>query len=193
MSWAVRELTKLAQIWAGHKRRFTATPPDFPQKPWACTPLCEGRVPESILEDMPAPREDAQAAVAAIAAAGNDTEALAEAIEKAAFLDETPGENRQTLRGRLSSYEHNQKLQLRTFMPCTARGSGAISPNAAARTKLKKIFTDERKKKEMAEADAIANRSPHKKEVCDRNFVQMPSTSPQYILLSHWATMALTP
>ena len=141
---------------------------------------------------MPAPREDAQAAVAAIAAAGNDTEALAEAIEKAAFLDETPGENRQTLRGRLLSYWHNQWLQFRN-LPCIAKGSGAISPNAAARTKLKKIFTDERKKKEMADADAIANRSPHKKEVCARNFGYMPSTSPSYILLSRWATVALTP
>ena len=48
---------------------------------------------------MPAPREDAQAALAGIAAAGNDTETLAEAIEKAAFLEESPGEDRQKLRG----------------------------------------------------------------------------------------------
>lgn len=48
---------------------------------------------------MPAPREAAHGAVAALAAAGNDTEALAQAIEKAAFLEETPGEDRQKLRG----------------------------------------------------------------------------------------------
>ncbi len=50
---------------------------------------------------MPAPREDVQAALAGIDAAGKETEALAEAIEKAAFLEETPGEDRQKLRGNL--------------------------------------------------------------------------------------------
>ena len=42
---------------------------------------------------------DAGSAVYALTAAGNDTEALAEAIEAASFLDETPGEDRQKLRG----------------------------------------------------------------------------------------------
>ena len=41
---------------------------------------------------------DAGSAVYALTAAGNDTEALAEAIEAASFLDETPGEDRQKLR-----------------------------------------------------------------------------------------------
>ena len=58
---------------------------------------------------MPAPREDVQAALSGIAAAGNDTEALAEAIEKAAFLEETPGEDRQKLRG--NNLGPNDKLQ----------------------------------------------------------------------------------
>ena len=74
----------------------------------------------------------------------------------------------------------------------STKSSGAISPNAAARTKLKKIFSDERKKKELAEADAIANRSPHKKEVCDRNLGRMLLTQPQYSLLSHTIIMAWT-
>ncbi len=42
---------------------------------------------------------DAQAALEAIVAASNDTEALAVAIREAAFLDATPGEARQKLRG----------------------------------------------------------------------------------------------
>lgn len=42
---------------------------------------------------------DATAAVAALAAAGKDTEALMAAIKGAAFLDSTPGESRQKLRG----------------------------------------------------------------------------------------------
>lgn len=43
---------------------------------------------------------DPAAAVAALHAAGDDTEALAEAIQAAAFLDSTPGDARQKLRGR---------------------------------------------------------------------------------------------
>lgn len=42
----------------------------------------------------------ADSALAGIAAAGNDPEALAEAIEQASFLDATPGEDRQKLRGK---------------------------------------------------------------------------------------------
>ena len=51
---------------------------------------------------MPAPREDVQAALAGIEAAGNDTETLAEAIENVAFLENTPGEPRQKLRGNIA-------------------------------------------------------------------------------------------
>ncbi len=53
---------------------------------------------------MPAPAEDAQAALAGIEAAGNDTESLAEAIDRAAFLEDTPGEPRQKLRGKANMY-----------------------------------------------------------------------------------------
>ncbi|CAL5220970.1 g3077 [Coccomyxa viridis] len=84
---------------------------------------------------MPAPREDVQAALAGIEAAGNDTETLAEAIENVAFLENTPGEPRQKLR--------------------------------AARTKLKNIHKEAKAKKAAEEAEAIANRSPHKKDVYD--------------------------
>lgn len=75
---------------------------------------------------MPAPREDVQAALAGIAAAGNDTEALAEAIEKAAFLEETPGEDRQKLRG--NNMGPNDRLQSLTTKPlsnCIAQAQGA--------------------------------------------------------------------
>lgn len=43
--------------------------------------------------------QDVAAAVAALHAAGNDMEALTEAIEQAAFLGDIPGEDRQKLRG----------------------------------------------------------------------------------------------
>ena len=42
---------------------------------------------------------DATGAVIALQSAGNDVEALALAIKEAAFLDATPGNNRQKLRG----------------------------------------------------------------------------------------------
>jgi len=45
--------------------------------------------------------QDTAAAVAGLHAAGDDTEALSEAIEKAAFLDVIPGDDRQKLRGKL--------------------------------------------------------------------------------------------
>jgi hypothetical protein len=42
---------------------------------------------------------DAEAAAKSLAAAGNDTDLLKEAITAASFLDEIPGEDRQKLRG----------------------------------------------------------------------------------------------
>lgn len=44
--------------------------------------------------------EGAQAALAGIVEASNDTVTLAAAIEAASFLDATPGEDRQKLRGK---------------------------------------------------------------------------------------------
>jgi hypothetical protein len=53
----------------------------------------------------------AQQAVAALHAAGDDLEALREAIAAAAFLDATPGDARQKLRGaggnKLGSHAHS--------------------------------------------------------------------------------------
>jgi hypothetical protein len=42
---------------------------------------------------------DARSAIADLIAAGNDTDALAEAIANAGFLDDVPGDERQKLRG----------------------------------------------------------------------------------------------
>lgn len=42
---------------------------------------------------------DARSAVADLVAAGNDPDALADAIVNAGFLDDIPGEDRQKLRG----------------------------------------------------------------------------------------------
>ena len=46
---------------------------------------------------------EAQQAVAAFAAAGNDPDALSAAIDQAKFLDNVPGEERQKLRGASAS------------------------------------------------------------------------------------------
>lgn len=43
---------------------------------------------------------DARSAIADLISAGNDLDALAEAIQNAGFLDEIPGEDRQKLRGK---------------------------------------------------------------------------------------------
>lgn len=52
----------------------------------------------------------ADAALANLVAAGNDTEALAEAIKEASFLDSTPGEDRQKLRGRQRPFYYSKVL-----------------------------------------------------------------------------------
>ncbi len=49
--------------------------------------------------------QDTDAAVSALHAAGDDIEALVEAIEQASFLDDIPGEDRQKLRGECSGRE----------------------------------------------------------------------------------------
>ena len=48
---------------------------------------------------MAASPADASTALAGLHAAGDDIEALSEAIEKAGFLDAVPGDDRQKLRG----------------------------------------------------------------------------------------------
>jgi len=81
---------------------------------------------------MPALREDAQAALAGIVAAGNDTETLAEAIEKAAFLEETPGEDRQKLRGTFNrclvqSCSLKLTLSCSPILKCALYSTNAVS------------------------------------------------------------------
>lgn len=54
-------------------------------------------------------------AIAAFAAAGNDVDALEQAIEQASYLDATPGEDRQKLRGSLRSLRFHDNAPLRTI------------------------------------------------------------------------------
>ncbi|KAG2494601.1 hypothetical protein HYH03_007366 [Edaphochlamys debaryana] len=68
-------------------------------------------------------RRDPDAAVALLHAAGDDMEALAEAIAEAAFLDATPGEHRQKLRA--------ARTRLRNLLAAAARADAADrSPHA---------------------------------------------------------------
>lgn len=60
---------------------------------------------------------DAAVSVAALAAAGDDTAALCDAIEHAAFLDAVPGENRQKLRGAWHAETLAQFVRHREHMP----------------------------------------------------------------------------
>ena len=49
-----------------------------------------------------------EAALAQLAGAADSVDAIAVAIEKAAFLDQKPGEGRQKLRGKISSATHSK-------------------------------------------------------------------------------------
>ncbi len=116
---------------------------------------------------VPAPSPEAQQAVAAFSAAGNDLDALAAAIDKASFLDGTPGEERQKLRGETvdaetysrecAKVQHEQR-QGQRLMPSSVTWK-------LARTKLKKLRIDDEKKTAAASAKSAADRSPHTKEV----------------------------
>lgn len=48
---------------------------------------------------------EADSAIARIAAAADSVDALAVAVEKAAFLDGQPGDGRQKLRGTIQAYQ----------------------------------------------------------------------------------------
>ncbi|MEW5317681.1 MAG: hypothetical protein WDW38_008963 [Sanguina aurantia] len=83
------------------------------------------------LDIRPEPSESSRAsdaAVAAMHAAGDDTEALAEAIAAASFLDATPGESRQKLRA--------ARAHMRTLVAAAAKaaasGVNERSPHAKA-------------------------------------------------------------
>lgn len=109
---------------------------------------------------------DAASAVAALVAA-KEIEALEDAIAKASFLDNTPGEDRQKLRG-----EAREGPTGRFSLGCR-RGLGArdhtlpagsVRP-AAARTRLKKMKAEAAAKAGTADAKTPVERSPHAKEV----------------------------
>ncbi|EFJ50619.1 hypothetical protein VOLCADRAFT_116798 [Volvox carteri f. nagariensis] len=72
-----------------------------------------------------APKRDPDSAVALLHAAGDDQEALAEAIAEAAFLDTTPGDHRQKLRA--------ARARLRQLNAAAAKADSADrSPHAKA-------------------------------------------------------------
>lgn len=62
---------------------------------------------------------DVQAAVAALQAAGDDTDALSASIAKASFLDEIPGEDRQKLRGMALVVQHTCTIPPPAVLQCT--------------------------------------------------------------------------
>lgn len=104
---------------------------------------------------------DAATAVAALAAA-KDVEALTEAIAGASFLDGTPGDDRQKLRGARAKGEEGSESHVNG-----ARSSRlpAFPPSTAARTRLKKMKAEESAKEAAAAAAGPSERSPHAKEV----------------------------
>ena len=58
---------------------------------------------------------DPETALSAINAAGDDFQSLYEAIKKAEFLNATPGDYRQQLRGRFLSTEKERKKKKKTL------------------------------------------------------------------------------
>ncbi len=115
-------------------------------------------------------------AIAAFAAAGNDIDAMEKAIGEASYLDATPGEDRQKLRG------SPRLLRCITRVgPSASSGSQWFGPaagskhraSAAMRTKVKKLKKEAIAKAEAAAKDAATRgpkeRSPHTKEVCCRS------------------------
>eukprot|EP00879_Flechtneria_rotunda_P005328 GHRR01005615.1.p1 GENE.GHRR01005615.1~~GHRR01005615.1.p1 ORF type:complete len:196 (+),score=69.96 GHRR01005615.1:221-808(+) len=84
---------------------------------------------------------DTAASVASLAAAGDDLEALAEAIIKASFLDKVPGEDRQKLRA--------ARTKLRKLLAAKEAGAGAGNGAANGR------------------GAGLAERSPHAKSSYD--------------------------
>ena len=110
-------------------------------------------------------------AIAAFAAAGNDIDALEKAIEEASYLDATPGEDRQKLRG--AAPRLSVRLSLRSaHLP--GRHAAHITDHsgsrcAATRTRVKKLKKEAIAKAEAAAKDAATKgpkeQSPFIKEV----------------------------
>ena len=109
-------------------------------------------------------------AIAAFAAAGNDIDALEKAIEEASYLDATPGEERQKLRGMThSSPAAGTEEEVPSFCRAYERRNRWWPFDAATRTRVKRLKKEAIAKAEAAAKDAATKgpkeRSPHIKEV----------------------------
>jgi len=109
-------------------------------------------------------------AIAAFAAAGNDIDALEKAIEEASYLDATPGEDRQKLRGMHPAPEPALRCaHVPATRSCMAYVKLAWGVCAATRTRVKKLKKEAIAKAEAAAKDAATKgpkeRSPFIKEV----------------------------
>jgi len=110
-------------------------------------------------------------ALAALTASGADPETLASAIQGASFLDGTPGDARQQLRGKKRRGEGgnsvDRALGWRSSTP-SPPPTFSLSPCAlvpAARARLRKILADEEAKAAAEAARPAGERSPFVKEV----------------------------
>ena len=112
-------------------------------------------------------------AIAAFAAAGNDIDALEKAIEEASYLDASPGEDRQKLRGEPTPF---CQLVLSGEVHASGRAWEHLNTqstlSAATRTRVKKLKKEAIAKAEAAAKDAATKgpkeRSPFIKEVHER-------------------------
>ena len=105
-------------------------------------------------------------ALAALTASGADPETLASAIQGASFLDGTPGDARQQLRGKKRRGEGgnsvDRALGWRSSTP-SPPPTFSLSPCAlvpAARARLRKILADEEAKAAAEAARPAGERSP---------------------------------
>lgn len=117
---------------------------------------------------------DPAAAVAAIAAA-NDVESLEKAIEAASFLDATPGDDRQKLRGEMRDEWPGHCVSGRSCSDATtparwcANLCQILSRCAAGRSRLRRMKAELASKGGAASATARpVVKSPHAKEVRGR-------------------------
>ena len=119
-------------------------------------------------------------ALAALTASGSDPETLASAIQGSAFLDATPGDARQQLRGERGGRRREERRGERRGLTGRGRARGAcvlpslsrraLSPRppsflSAARARLRKILADEEAKAAAEAARPAGERSPFVKEV----------------------------
>ena len=153
---------------------------------------------------------DAASAVSALEAAGTDLDALATAIGRAAFLDETPGSARQALRGKERGGRKERKGRKKeknaplfrlllpflsfpltdlfsSFSPSLSLRKPIQQKTKAARTRLRKGLSDAAAKAQAAAASAAADASPFAKASYDA--AEFPALAPTLEALA-WRAIA---